>query len=133
MSYPTSSRGLRRSPLSRRIGTRVAYGYPMPVRRPSLHDPEETREASLRRRAVRFRRRGDDRAAMLALRQAALENEEDASLWTLYGVQCARLGRVEEAERALSHAAWLRDRRKEPGKARTTRAILRRLMGDRAA
>ncbi|HEX7670205.1 MAG TPA: hypothetical protein VF395_11505 [Polyangiaceae bacterium] len=105
----------------------------MSARRSPLHDPEETREASLRRRAARFRRRGDDRAAMLALRQAAHENEENAALWTSYGVQCARLGRMDETERALTHAAWLRDRSNEPGKARTTRAIRQQLIGERAA
>jgi Flp pilus assembly protein TadD len=70
---------------------------------------------------------------MLALRQAAHENEENPAVWTLFAVQCTRVGRMDEAERALTHAAWLRDRRREPGKARTTRAILRRLTGERAA
>jgi Flp pilus assembly protein TadD len=70
---------------------------------------------------------------MFALRQAAHENEEDAKVWTLYGVQCSRVGRMDEAERALAHAAWLRHRQREPGKARATRAVLTRLMGERAA
>src|SRR3982751_4985351 len=100
----------------------------MSARRPPLHAPEETREAAFRRRARRFRRRGDERGAMLSLRQAAHENENDAPLWTLYGGQCARVGRMNETERALSHAAWLRDRQREPGKARTTRAVLDRLV-----
>jgi Flp pilus assembly protein TadD len=105
----------------------------MSARRPSSQVPEETREASLRRRACRNRRRGDGRAAMLALRQAAHENEGDAKLWTLYGVQCARVGRMDDAESALVHAVWLRDRRREPGKAAVTRAVLARLVGERAA
>jgi hypothetical protein len=36
-------------------------------------------------------------------------------------------------ERALAHAAWLRDRQREPRKARVTRAVLVRLLGERAA
>jgi Flp pilus assembly protein TadD len=70
---------------------------------------------------------------MLALRQAAHENEYDAKLWVLYGVQCAKVGRLEDAESALTHAAWLRDRRHEPAKAIVTRTILARLVGERAA
>jgi Flp pilus assembly protein TadD len=93
----------------------------------------ETREAALCRRAFRHRRRGDDRQAMLLLRDAANENEECPRLWTLYGVQCARLGRRDAAKSALVHAAWLRDRRGEPRKAASTRAVLDRLSPDRAA
>ncbi|HVU05247.1 MAG TPA: hypothetical protein VHE30_26045 [Polyangiaceae bacterium] len=99
------------------------------------HDAElhETREAALCRRARRSRRRGDERRALLLLREAAYENEHEPKLWVFYGLQCARTGRVDEAERALLHAAWLRERAHEPAKARVTRELLDAVLGNRAA
>ena len=117
------SRGYERA----RAGTPVAYQSRMAARRSPSLEPEEARDALLCRRARRFRRKGDERAAMLSLRQAAHENEHDPKLWTLYGMQCARAGRMLDAESALAHAAWLRERRHEPEKARVTRALLSRL------
>lgn len=70
---------------------------------------------------------------MVQLRDAALENEHDAKLWVLYGVQCARIGRFDVARQALQHAAWVRDRRGESSKANVTRALIGRLIGDEAA
>lgn len=70
---------------------------------------------------------------MVMLREAALENEHDARLWVLYGVQCARIGRFDVARQALQHAAWVRDRRGEAAKANVTRALLTQLVGDEAA
>ncbi|HEX4475081.1 MAG TPA: hypothetical protein VH142_08400 [Polyangiaceae bacterium] len=93
----------------------------------------EPRDAALCRRAFRFRRRGDDRRAMLLLREAAYENEHDAKIWTLYGVQCARVGRTDVAHKALSHAVWLRERQNETRKALVTRDLLSRLVPDVAA
>src|SRR5258706_5688120 len=101
-----------------------------PATSPPVH---ETREAGLCRRAYRFRRRGDDRRAMLLLREAAHGAEDRAAPWVQYGVQCARMGRLDEAERALAHAAWLRERAHEPAKARITRALRSLLSGTRAA
>lgn len=63
----------------------------------------------------------------MVLRDAALEHDDDARLWALYGAQCARVGRLDEATRAFAHAVWLRERRREPGKAAATRALLDRL------
>jgi Flp pilus assembly protein TadD len=95
--------------------------------------PCETREAAMCRRAFRFRRRGDQRKAMLLLREAAHVAERDPKVWVLYGAQCMRTGRVDEAERAFSHAAWLRERAHETRKARLTRALVSVLSGTRAA
>ena len=94
---------------------------------------DETREAALCRRAFRFRRRGDDRRAMLLLREAAHGAEHAPKPWVFYGVQCARTGRLDEAERAWAHAAWLRERAHQPAKARVTRALGTLLVGTRAA
>ena len=70
---------------------------------------------------------------MVELREAAVENERDPRLWTFYGVQCARIGRIDVARQALNHAAWLRDRADETAKARVTRALITQLIGDEAA
>jgi len=92
-----------------------------------------TISGDLCRRAFRHRRKGAHRRAMLVLRQAAHADEGDARIWTLYGAQCMRTGQLDSAARALTHAAWLRDREGAVAKARTTRAVLARIIGHRAA
>ena len=103
--------------------------------RRSANDPgvPGSRESALCQRAFRHRRKGDQRRALLAFRQAALENDEDPRLWTLYGVQCMRVGQADTARQAIVHAAWLRDRRGERAKAQVTRALLSRLDQETAA
>jgi Flp pilus assembly protein TadD len=76
------------------------------------------------RRAWRSIRRGESRRAMLSLREAAYGDEDDARLWTLYGAHCLRMGYLEAARHALTHAAWLRERRQEPRKAKIVRELL---------
>jgi hypothetical protein len=76
------------------------------------------------RRARRYQRRGEERRAMLSLRSACCAESDDARLWTLYGVQCVRAGRREDAIHALKQATWLRERAHETGRARSTRALL---------
>jgi Flp pilus assembly protein TadD len=88
------------------------------------HLPSPPTPEALCRRARRYARRGQARRALLALRQAAHEHEDDPRLWTLYGVQCLRMGRMETARHALMHAAWIRDRRNEQRKADVTRRLL---------
>jgi Flp pilus assembly protein TadD len=90
--------------------------------------PVEAHDVVMCRRAWRHRRKGDERRAMLLLRDAAHRTEDDARIWTLYGVQCARAGSLDAAARALGHAAWLRVRRQEPRKAQVTRAVMARLL-----
>ncbi|HEX3596834.1 MAG TPA: hypothetical protein VHU80_17110 [Polyangiaceae bacterium] len=99
----------------------------------AVPSPEETPDQAQLRRAWRHRRKGDERRAMVMLREAALENEHDARLWAMYGVQCARIGRFDVARRALQHAAWVRDRNGEAAKANVTRALIAELIGDEAA
>lgn len=97
------------------------------ARRPEAQRTEMEHDA-LCRRAWRHRRRGDERRAMLMLREAAHRNEADARLWTLYGVQCVRAGCPDAAETALEHAVWLRTRNHEPRKAQVTRDVIARLL-----
>jgi hypothetical protein len=79
------------------------------------------------RRARRYQRRGEERRAMLSLRSACFAQANDARLWTLYGVQCVRAGRPSEAIQALKQATWLRERAREIGRVRSTRALLEQL------
>jgi hypothetical protein len=90
-------------------------------------DPPATEVEGLVRRAKRFSKRGDQRRAMLALREASFATRSDARLWTLYGVQCVRAGRSDEAIHALKQATWLRERARDDGRARSTRALLQQV------
>ena len=87
----------------------------------------ETPEAALCRRARKHRARGDQRRAMLALREAAHANTQDARLWTLYGAQCGRNGKLEAARQAFGHAVWLRERDRDDRRAAITRTLIDRL------
>jgi Flp pilus assembly protein TadD len=90
--------------------------------------PTEAHDVVMCRRAWRQRKRGDERRAMLLLRDAAHRNESDARIWALYGVQCGRAGCLDAAARALGHAAWLRVRSQEPRKAQVTRDVMARVL-----
>jgi Flp pilus assembly protein TadD len=87
----------------------------------------ESREQALLRRARRFRRRGEHRRALLALRTACLENQGDPRLWTLYAAECARQHRRDDAAHALRQALWLRKRSRDAARARVTRTLIERL------
>ena len=108
---------------------RPSHGTQSMARRPRIElAAAEAHHVVLCRRAWRHRRRGNERRAMLALRDAAHLNESDARLWALYGVQCARVGLIDVAKKALGHAVWLRERCHEPRKAHVTRGVLARLL-----
>ncbi|MGE0327602.1 MAG: hypothetical protein AB7S68_35145 [Polyangiaceae bacterium] len=94
-------------------------------RRPqaTLSRPESERDVLLTR-VRRLRRRGDQRKAMLALRDAAFDAGDDASLWTLYADQCIRAGKADRAEHALTQALWLRERNHDYARAAVTRRLL---------
>jgi tetratricopeptide (TPR) repeat protein len=49
-------------------------------------------------------KRGDDRAAIEMLQWGVLEYPQDAAMWTDMGFLCARMGRLDEAIRALTRA-----------------------------
>jgi len=84
----------------------------------------EERAEQLVRQARRWRRRGKHRRCMLALHQACAFRQEDAALWTLYAAECVAANRCEDAERALGHAIWLRQRCRDGRRAQVTRALL---------
>ena len=87
----------------------------------------ETREETLLRQARRHARRGDERGAMLALRECCFSARENARLWTLYGFACWRARRQKDAVDALRQALWLRQRNRDEARARVVRTLLKRI------
>ena len=84
-------------------------------------------------RARRAQQRGERRQAFVALREATLLAETDARLWAMYGFACERLNRLEEAERALTQALFLRQREHDVPRAIVLRRMIERLRAPRAA
>lgn len=93
----------------------------------------ETRLDTLVSKARRLRLKGDVRKAIVALREACLLDEECASLWTLYGALLAGEGRLDDAQRALRHAVWLRRTSHDTPRERSTERYLRSLAQPAAA
>ncbi len=75
-------------------------------------------------RALRYKRRGHERKALLCLRQACNESEQDARLWALYGAECVRQGKQHDAEDAFVRSLWLRHRAKQAGRVRSLEQLL---------
>jgi Flp pilus assembly protein TadD len=77
-------------------------------------------------RARTSSRRGDARKAFLLLERACCLASEDARVWTLFAVQCQRMGKIDDAARAYRQAIWLRERAKDERRA----AVLQRLLSE---
>lgn len=73
--------------------------------------------------AKQARRRGKHRKAMLLMRKAAFEGQENPTLWTRYALSCLRDGRDDEAQKAFSQAVWLNRRQGNPRRAQVTEEI----------
>jgi Flp pilus assembly protein TadD len=78
-------------------------------------------------RARRQVERGDERRAMLILREACFAAESDARLWVHYGLSCLRARRKDEGFRALAHALWLRERVRDHARVRVMRELIAHL------
>jgi len=78
-------------------------------------------------RARRQSERGDERRAMLILREACFAAESDAALWVHYGLSCLRARRRDEGFRALGHALWLRERSRDPRRVQVMRELIAHL------
>ncbi len=74
-------------------------------------------------RARRQSERGDERRAMLILREECFAVESDAALWVHYGLSCLRARRRDEGFRALAHSLWLRERARDQARARVMRDL----------
>lgn len=80
-------------------------------------------------RARRQSERGDERRAMLLLREACFAAESDPALWVHYGLSCLRARRRDEGFRALAHALWLRERSRDHARVRVMRDLIAHLSG----
>jgi Flp pilus assembly protein TadD len=80
-------------------------------------------------RARRQSERGDERRAMLILREACFAAESDAALWVHYGLSCLRARRRDEGLRALGHALWLRERARDYTRVQVMRDLIAHLSG----
>jgi hypothetical protein len=78
-------------------------------------------------RARRQSERGDERRAMLILREECFAVEYDAGLWVHYGLSCLRVRKREEGFRALAHALWLRERNRDEARAQVMRDLIAHL------
>lgn len=78
-------------------------------------------------RARRQSERGDERRAMLILREACFAAENDAALWVHYGLSCLRARKRDEGLRALAHALWLRERERDEARAQVMRDLIAHL------
>lgn len=61
---------------------------------------------------------------MLILREVCFRSPSEPRLWALYAAQCWRMGRRDDARRALRQAIWLRDKAHDAARARVLRALL---------
>ena len=78
-------------------------------------------------RARRQSERGDERRAMLILREACFASESDPARWVHYGIACLRVRRRDEGFRALAHALWLRERDRDAPRIRVMRELIAHL------
>jgi Flp pilus assembly protein TadD len=93
--------------------------YPLPIHMaPAEH---------LLRRALRLRRRGEARRALVAFREACAYDDGSPKAWTFYGVLCAELGRRDEAESAFRRALWLRKQARQTRRMDVLHSLMERL------
>lgn len=84
-------------------------------------------EQALLNRSKRLTRRGENRKARLALREACFRASSDARLWALYGAVCYRDRQLAEARHAFGQALWLREKNRDKPRARVLRALIAHL------
>ena len=78
-------------------------------------------------RARRQSERGDERRAMLILREECFAVEADPALWVHYGLACLRARRRDEGLRALAHSVWLRERAGDDRRVQVLRELIAHL------
>jgi hypothetical protein len=103
--------------VSRKVSGIMAYASKEP-RKPAVTAVERARRQS---------ERGDERRAMLILREECFAAESDAPLWVLYGLSCLRVRRRDEGFRALAHALWLRERARDHKRTQVMRDLIAQL------
>lgn len=79
---------------------------------------------ALIRRSKRQLRKGDARTAVVLLQRACSMDEWRARTFTLLGALLTNVGKNDDAERALLHAHWLRQRAGEMSRAAVTERLI---------
>jgi Tfp pilus assembly protein PilF len=98
-----------------------------------ISQPPPASTIALRRRAIRFIKRGDSRKALMALREAAAQDQSGPSYVRLAHLQLA-MGRNDEALQSLKQALFSFRHEELRGRARTVaRMILKLDPADRGA
>jgi Flp pilus assembly protein TadD len=90
-------------------------------------DAASARACDLAARAHRLRRRGDLRRAFVALREACALDEHNAPRWLWLADVLVRMGKRDDAERAMKQALFLRQQTGEKEKADVIRGLLLQL------
>ncbi|MET0595156.1 MAG: hypothetical protein ABW133_20820 [Polyangiaceae bacterium] len=85
------------------------------------------RAGDLTSRALRLRRKGEHRRAAVALREACALDELNAARWVWLADTLGRVGKRDEAERALKQSLYLRQQGGEKAKANVVRSLLLQL------
>ena len=78
-------------------------------------------------------RRGDQRSAVVLLQRACSMDEWRARTFTLLGALLTDVGKSDDAERALLHARWLRQRAGEVSRAEVTMRLIDRIRLSRSS
>ena len=103
----------------------------LPVRRAfplSIQDADPAERArDLTTRAHRFRRKGELRRALVALREACGLDERHPARWLWLSCVLGLLGKRDEAAQAMKQALYLRQKNGEKGKADVIRGLLLQL------
>ena len=120
--------GARRGWVNRDVEARSGTGLAK-SRAIMAYSVKESRQPAVTavERARRQSERGDDRRAMLILREACFAAESDAALWVHYGLSCLQVRRRDEGFRALAHALWLRERSRDAARVRVMRELIAHL------
>ena len=85
------------------------------------------RADELTARAHRLRRKGEWRRACIAFREACGLDELNAARWLWLGDTLARMGKRDEAGRAMKQALYLREQNAEKPKATVIRGLMLKL------
>ena len=87
-------------------------------------DDFDDRARELTTRAHKLKRKGELRRAAVTLREACGLDEGNAARWVLFGDLLFRMGKRDEAARAMKQALYLREQNGEKAKA----SVIRRLI-----
>ena len=82
------------------------------------------RADELTARAQKLRRKGELRRAVVTLREACALDERNSARWVMLGDVLFRMGKREEASRAMKQAVYLLERRGDRPRANVIRRLI---------